>query len=36
VNPAAAVAYVDTDPVVLSHARALLATGDGWPPSRRT
>ncbi len=26
VNPAAAVAYVDTDPVVLSHARALLAT----------
>jgi len=29
VNPAAAVAYVDTDPVVLAHARALLATGDG-------
>jgi O-methyltransferase involved in polyketide biosynthesis len=23
------VAYVDTDPVLLSHARALLATGDG-------
>jgi len=29
VNPTARVAYVDTDPVVLSHARALLATGDG-------
>ena len=29
VNPAARVAYVDTDPVVLAHARALLATGDG-------
>jgi O-methyltransferase involved in polyketide biosynthesis len=29
VLPAARVAYVDTDPVVLSHARALLATGDG-------
>jgi len=29
VKPAAAVAYVDTDPVVLAHARALLATGDG-------
>jgi O-methyltransferase involved in polyketide biosynthesis len=29
VNPAAAVAYVDTDPVVLAHARALLATSDG-------
>ena len=29
VRPAARVAYVDTDPVVLSHARALLATGDG-------
>jgi O-methyltransferase involved in polyketide biosynthesis len=29
VNPAAAVAYVDLDPVVLSHVRALLATGDG-------
>ena len=28
VNPAAAAAYVDTDPVVLSHARALLATSD--------
>jgi S-adenosyl methyltransferase len=27
--PSARVAYVDTDPVVLSHARALLATGDG-------
>ena len=27
--PAARVAYVDTDPVVLSHARALLATSDG-------
>jgi len=27
--PTARVAYVDTDPVVLSHARALLATGDG-------
>ena len=29
VMPAARVAYVDTDPVVLSHARALLATNDG-------
>jgi S-adenosyl methyltransferase len=29
VLPAAQVAYVDTDPVVLTHARALLATGDG-------
>ncbi len=29
VNPAAAVAYVDTDPMVLAHARALLATSDG-------
>jgi len=29
VNPAAAVAYVDLDPVVLLHAQALLATGDG-------
>ncbi len=29
VNPAARVAYIDTDPVVLSHARALLATNDG-------
>jgi len=29
VLPAARVAYVDLDPVVLSHARALLATGDG-------
>jgi O-methyltransferase involved in polyketide biosynthesis len=28
-SPAAAVAYIDTDPVVLAHARALLATGDG-------
>jgi len=28
VNPAAAVAYVDTDPMVLAHARALLATSD--------
>ncbi len=27
--PAARVAYVDIDPVVLSHARALLATNDG-------
>ena len=27
--PAARIAYVDIDPVVLSHARALLATGDG-------
>jgi O-methyltransferase involved in polyketide biosynthesis len=27
--PAARVAYVDTDVVVLSHIRALLATGDG-------
>ena len=26
VNPAATMAYVDTDPVVLAHARALLAT----------
>ena len=29
VMPAARVAYVDIDPVVLSHARALLATSDG-------
>jgi O-methyltransferase involved in polyketide biosynthesis len=29
VLPSARVAYVDTDHVVLSHARALLATGDG-------
>ncbi len=29
VLPAARVAYVDLDPVVLSHARALLATSDG-------
>ncbi|MGH3411356.1 MAG: SAM-dependent methyltransferase, partial [Streptosporangiaceae bacterium] len=29
VLPPARVAYVDIDPVVLSHARALLATGDG-------
>ncbi len=29
VLPAAKVAYVDIDPVVLSHARALLATPDG-------
>ena len=29
VSPGARVAYVDTDPVVLAHARALLATGDG-------
>src|SRR5271157_4564069 len=29
VLPAARVAYVDFDPVVLSHARALLATDDG-------
>jgi hypothetical protein len=29
VLPAARAAYVDTDPVVLTHARALLATGDG-------
>ncbi len=29
VLPAAPVAYVDLDPVVLAHARALLATGDG-------
>jgi SAM-dependent methyltransferase len=29
VNPTARVAYIDTDPVVLSHARALLATNDG-------
>ena len=28
-DPAAKVAYVDTDPVVLAHARALLATSDG-------
>ena len=27
VDPASCVAYVDNDPVVLSHARALLATG---------
>lgn len=29
VMPTARVAYVDLDPVVLSHARALLATNDG-------
>lgn len=29
VLPTARVAYVDTDPVVLTHAAALLATGDG-------
>ena len=29
VNPAARVAYVDVDPVVLSHARALLAIDEG-------
>jgi O-methyltransferase involved in polyketide biosynthesis len=29
VLPGARVAYVDNDPVVISHARALLATGDG-------
>jgi O-methyltransferase involved in polyketide biosynthesis len=29
VMPEARVAYVDTDPVVLSHARTLLATSDG-------
>jgi O-methyltransferase involved in polyketide biosynthesis len=29
VMPTARVAYVDIDPVVLSHARALLATNDG-------
>ena len=29
VIPTARVAYVDIDPVVLSHAQALLATGDG-------
>ena len=29
VSAAARVAYVDLDPVVLSHVRALLATGDG-------
>ena len=30
VLPAAQVAYVDLDPIVLSHARALLA-GPVWP-----
>ena len=29
INPAAKVAYVDVDPVVLAHTRALLATRDG-------
>ena len=29
VLPSARVAYVDNDPVVLTHARALLATSDG-------
>jgi hypothetical protein len=29
VLPTARVAYVDNDPIVLSHARALLATSDG-------
>jgi O-methyltransferase involved in polyketide biosynthesis len=28
-SPAARVAYVDLDPMVLAHARALMATGDG-------
>jgi hypothetical protein len=29
VLPSTRVAYIDIDPVVLSHAQALLATGDG-------
>src|SRR5260370_38614187 len=32
VMPTARVAYVDLDPVVLAHARALLATSDGVTP----
>jgi hypothetical protein len=34
VNPGARVAYVDNDPVVVSHARALLATGAGLAVSQ--
>jgi len=29
VNPSAQVVYADNDPMVVAHARALLATGDG-------
>jgi hypothetical protein len=39
VIPAAKVAYVDLDPVAVSHVRALLATGEGpwpWTPTRQT
>ena len=36
VHPGARVAYVDNDPVVVSHARALLATGAGLASARRT
>jgi O-methyltransferase involved in polyketide biosynthesis len=34
VNPRARVAYVDNDPVVVSHAQALLATGAGLAVSQ--
>ena len=34
VYPRARVAYVDNDPVVVSHARALLATGEGLAVSQ--
>ena len=34
VHPGARVAYVDNDPVVVSHARALLATGAGLAVSQ--
>jgi hypothetical protein len=35
-DPAARVAYVDYDPVVVSHARALLCTAPGSARSRAT
>jgi len=34
VNPAARVAYVDFDPVVVLHSRALLTKGDGLSAHR--
>ena len=33
--PKARVAYVDNDPLVVTHARALLATDDSWCEVRR-
>ena len=34
VEPAARIVYVDNDPIVLAHARALLTTGPaGGPPT---